>query len=93
MPYYIYCHNKACGWQGIRKEDLYKHIDQTRCGPKPKFEEERVAYDADLILGWIRDGVPIDVVQMFAADFAEERARELEKENLWENPRIEFVPQ
>jgi hypothetical protein len=90
LPYCIYCYNPACDWQGTRKEDLFEHIAEGNCGPRPEFEEQRVIYDVQLILGWIREGVSIKDAQMFAADLAEERARELEKVNLWENPWIKL---
>ena len=83
LPYPIYCHNPGCRWQGIRNQDLYDHITQAQCGPKPELEEQRMVYDVKLVLGWIRDGFPIDQVRMFAVDLAEERARELGKEGLW----------
>ena len=91
MPYYLYCPNPACDWQGCRKEDLHEHIDEGNCGPRPEVEEERLIYDPKLILGWIREGVPIEVGQIIAADLAEERARELGKTNLWENPLIKLT--
>ena len=44
-------------------------------------------YDVDLVLGWIRDGnISVDVAEMFAIDFVQERARELGKVDLWRDP-------
>jgi hypothetical protein len=82
LPYSICCHNTGCGWQGIRKDDLYKHFDQEKCSPKSELEEQRMVYDVNFVLGWNRDGISIDLVRMFAADLAEERARELGEEGL-----------
>jgi hypothetical protein len=85
LPHSLYCLNPACAWQGSRKEGLYEHIDQGKCGPRPEFEEQRMIYDTKLILGWIRDGVPIYFVYTFAVNLVEERAKELDKVNLWQN--------
>jgi hypothetical protein len=91
LPDSIYCHNPGCGWQGSRKEELSEHIEQKKCGPKPEFEEQRMIYDVGLILNWIReDIVSVEVAQMFAVDLVEERARELGKANLWEDPWIKL---
>jgi hypothetical protein len=49
-------------------------------------------YDTKLLLGWISEGTSIEVTQVFAADLVEERARELKKVDLWENPWMKFVP-
>jgi hypothetical protein len=94
LPHHLYCLNPACDWQGCRIEDLFKHIDKGpgNCGPRPVFEEQRMIYDTKLLLSWILDGISIDVVQMMAVDLVEERTRELEKVNLWENPRIKIAP-
>ena len=47
-------------------------------------------YDVQLIVGWIIEGVSIEVAQMFAVDLVQERARELGNANLWENPWIKL---
>jgi hypothetical protein len=88
----LYCPHPACPWQGSRKESLKEHIDQGNCGARLEWEEQRMIYDPGLVLGWIREGISIDVVQMFAVDLVEERARELNKVNSWENPRIKLIP-
>jgi len=94
LPHHLYCLNPACDWQGCRIEDLFKHIDKGpgNCGPRPEFEEQRMIYDTKLLLGWISEGTSIEVTQVFAADLVEERARELKKVDLWENPWMKFVP-
>jgi hypothetical protein len=72
-----------------------EHIDQGNCGPRPEWEEQRVIYDVQLILGWIREGiVSTDAAEMYAVDFVQERARELGKVNLWRDPwRYDDGPQ
>jgi hypothetical protein len=64
------------------------HISNSKgkCGPKPKSEKECTIYNAKLITRWIReDSVSIEIAEMFALNFVQERAKELGKENLWTN--------
>ena len=87
LPNNLYCPNPACPWRGSRKEKLNEHIEQGNCGARPKWGEQRMIYDVDLVLGWIRDGtISVDVAEMFAIDFVQERARELGKVDLWRDP-------
>ena len=60
------------------------HIGKGKCGRKPASKEDCVIYDAKLITQWIRnDTVSIEIAEMFALKFVQERAKELGKVDLW----------
>jgi hypothetical protein len=83
LPFWIFCPHPYCAWRGARKEDLKRHVDKEKCGPKPEPEQYQI-YDTKLILGWIlEDNIPLKVAAGYALDFVSERARELGKVEAW----------
>jgi hypothetical protein len=63
------------------------HISKGKCRRKPKSKKEYMIYDAKLITRWIRNNtVSIEIAEMFALQFVQERANELEKVDLWIDP-------
>ena len=83
LPSWIYCPHPSCAWRGSRKEDLKRHVDKQKCGPKPEPEQYQI-YDTNLILDWIlEDDIPLKVAAGYALYFVGERARELGKVDAW----------
>jgi hypothetical protein len=83
LPPWIYCPHPSCPWRGRRKEDLKRHMEKEKCGPKPEPEQYQI-YDTKLILGWILEGdIPLKVAAGYALDFVRERAIELGKVEAW----------
>ncbi|KAF8479751.1 hypothetical protein DFH94DRAFT_832545 [Russula ochroleuca] len=81
LPDCFCCPDPDCPWRGHRKETLNMHISKGKCRRKPKSKEECTIYDAKLITSWIRnDTVSIEIAEMFALKFVQERAKELGKE-------------
>lgn len=87
LPDCFCCPDPDCPWRGHRKETLNMHISKGKCRRKPKSKEECTIYDAKLITSWIRnDTVSIEIAEMFALKFVQERAKELGKVDLWTDP-------
>jgi hypothetical protein len=83
LPRCIFCPYPSCTWRGTRTQELKRHLDKNKCGPRPEQEEYQI-YDTNLILGWILEGdTPIRVAASYALDFVGERAKELGKVETW----------
>ena len=86
LPDNLYCPGPACPWRGHREDARKKHIGSGKCGPTPEWEEQRKIYEPSLIISWVLDAaISTEVAEMYALDLVKERARELEKTNLWKD--------
>ena len=57
-----------------------------RCNPGHEYEPCPL-YDTELILGWILDDhTPVQRAEKYALDFVRERALELRKQAVWDDP-------
>ena len=86
LPDNLYCPGPACPWRGHREDARKRHIGRGKCGPTPEWEEQRKIYEPDLFIDWVLNGsASTELVETYALDFVEERARELGKTHLWKD--------
>ena len=86
LPDNLYCPGLACPWRGHREDARKRHVGRGKCGPTPEWEEQRKIYEPGLIISWVLDAaISTEVAEMYALDLVKERARELEKTNLWKD--------
>ena len=90
LPCPIFCPHSArdCRWRGSGIDDLEKHLDTQKCGPKPA-EKHCQIYDIKLILSWIKNlqsSDDISTTQNIAVELVKERALELGRQEWLEDP-------
>ncbi len=86
LPDWICCPHSDCSWRGSRKDVLYKHLKDSdkKCGSLPESVEQYTIYDTELTLrSLLIDCVPFETVETFVLGWIEERARELNKIDVW----------
>ncbi|KAH9967307.1 hypothetical protein BC827DRAFT_1264150 [Russula dissimulans] len=88
LPDWIQCTKASCPWRGSRLDAYKKHLKEfpKHGHPDTRLKREQYEiYDIRLVLPLVReDSAPFEVVREYAVAFVKERARELEKEKLWE---------
>ena len=88
FPDSVHCPEASCPWRASRKDEFKKHLEDNPSHGQPDAERRREqyeTYDTGLVLDMLLGGtVSFEVVREYAVDFVRERAKELEKEILWE---------
>lgn len=81
LPCCLHCPHLPCTWRGHRKEEFKTHL---RAHPvsDPEVDPSPI-YDAKMVLGWIKDGTPVETAVGYALDLVSERAHELGFVNEW----------
>lgn len=83
LPCWLYCPYPPCPWRGHRKENFKTHL-RAHPGADLNFGPCRV-YETKTILGWIKDGTPVEIAAAYALAFVSEKAHELGLVEDWEN--------
>jgi len=83
LPCWLHCPYSPCPWRGHRKENFKTHL-RAHPGADPNFGPFHV-YETKVILGWIKDGTPVEIAAAYALGFVSEKAHELGLVEDWEN--------
>jgi len=84
LPHWLQCQTSGCSWRGDRWEHLRKHRLKVHPSSSQKSDtRESVIYDPRSLIERITDNTTFENVEAIAISLVEEKAKELEKLELW----------
>jgi hypothetical protein len=86
MPHWLQCQTPGCSWRGDRWEHLRKHrLKVHQSSSQESDMRESIIYDPRRLVEGITDNATFEIAKAIAISLVEEKAKELEKLELWED--------